>query len=267
LIAADRTAAWDEVTHALQAAGFECEGVADAAAPAEVVTQLLRGGTVLIVDLAHLPSGSTTLVTTCRRLAREAPVVVVAPNPSIELARRLRASGVFYLALAPVTADEMRSAVVNAFDCLERHRAATSSLRAKSRVLVVDDDADFVTSVSALLESQGYEVSAARSAREAIEMVRAHPPDLIVLDIMMEYDSSGYEVNQAVKFREGFECARHVPVLMVSSIQMDPVERFRAAGELDMITPDGYMTKPVDIPRFLETVKGLLGERPDAETA
>jgi two-component system alkaline phosphatase synthesis response regulator PhoP len=131
----------------------------------------------------------------------------------------------------------------------------------------VDDDADFVTSVSALLESQGYAVAAARSAKEAIEKVRADPPDLMVLDIMMEYDSAGYEVNQAVKFGAGLECARHIPILMVSSIQIDPVTRFSTAGELDMITPDGYLTKPIDIAQFLETVKGLLGEQPEPVTA
>lgn len=262
LVAAERTAAWDEVMRVLRAEGIECEPVADQATPAEVAAELQRGPTVLIVDLARLPGRGTSLVTTCRQAAPTSPVVVVATNPSIELARRLRLSGVFYLALDPVGSDEMRSVVLNAFECLARHRADTSTYRDRYRVLIVDDDADFVASVTALLESQGYEVAAARGAREAIEKVRAEPPDLIVLDIMMEYDSAGYEVNQAIKFGDGFECARHVPILMVSSIQMDPATRFRTAGELDMITPDGYLTKPLDIAQFLQTVKHLLGERP-----
>jgi hypothetical protein len=50
-----------------------------------------------------------------------------------------------------------------------------------------------------------------------------------------------------------------MPILMVSSIQQDPLSRFpKAMGEVEMITPDYYLTKPVDIPKFLEMVKELL---------
>jgi CheY-like chemotaxis protein len=94
----------------------------------------------------------------------------------------------------------------------------------------------------------------------------ADVPDLIVLDIMMENDWAGYEVNQRVKFASGFECIRHVPILMVSSIPVDPATRFSRAGEVDMITPDAYLTKPLDIPAFLAQIQVLLG-RSEQEVA
>jgi DNA-binding response OmpR family regulator len=125
-------------------------------------------------------------------------------------------------------------------------------------ILIVDDDADFRDSVTVVLEAQGYKVTGAKSAKEALASVASSRPDLVVLDIMMECDSSGYEVNQAIKFREEFQIARDVPILMVSSIPLDPAARFDRAAEVEMITPDSYMTKPLNFKAFLEKVENLL---------
>jgi DNA-binding response OmpR family regulator len=126
------------------------------------------------------------------------------------------------------------------------------------RILIVDDDSDFRDSVTVVLEAQGYKVSGVASAKDALASVTAAKPDLVVLDIMMECDSSGYEVNQAIKFREEFQLARDVPILMVSSIPLDPATRFDRASEVEMITPDCYMTKPLNFKEFLEKIGELL---------
>ena len=260
LLVADRTPVWDDLARTLQADQVDCVWVPVTATAADVARDLERCNSALIVDLAPDPVRAMTLVSACRQHARSSPVIVVAANPSIELTRRLRLSGVFYLALDPVSTEEMRSVLSSAFGCLARKRPDTSMCRAKRRVLVVDDDADFVASISTLLESQGYCVSSARSGKEGLEKLRAESPDLIVLDVVMEDDSSGYGVNQAVKYSQGFECFRHVPILMVSSIPVAPATRFSMAGEVDMVTPNSYLTKPVDITAFLEEVRALLGE-------
>jgi len=127
-------------------------------------------------------------------------------------------------------------------------------------VLIVDDDADFRASTKTLLEAYGYEVSTAATGKDGLQAIRDNPPDLLVVDVMMEYDGAGYEVNQAVKFGRDFEALRHIPVVMVSSIPLDPATRFRSAGEVDMVTPNVYLTKPLEIPRFIEEIRGLLGE-------
>jgi twitching motility two-component system response regulator PilH len=266
LLFADHTPGWDDMTRTLRADGVDCVWVPVTASPADVARDLERGNTALIVDLASDPVRGMTLVSACRHNARLSPVVVVAANPSIELTRRLRLSGVFYLALDPVTTEEMRGVLASAFACLARKRPDTSTCWAKCRVLVVDDDADFVAAISTLLESQGYCVSSARSGKEGLEKLRAECPDLIVLDVMMEDDWSGYAVNQAVKFGQGFESFRHVPILMVSSDPNSPTTQFRMAGEVDMVTPNSYLTKPVDLTAFLAEVRALLGPEPDRAT-
>jgi len=129
------------------------------------------------------------------------------------------------------------------------------------KILIVDDDADFRASLTELLESEGYAVLCAASAREGLSKIVSDSPDLIVLDIIMEYETAGYEVNQAVKFRDEYILKKNIPILMVSSIQFDPATLYSRASEVAMITPDAYLTKPLDIPAFLDRVRSLLATR------
>jgi len=123
------------------------------------------------------------------------------------------------------------------------------------KVLVIDDDQDFRASVRALLESQGYAVFAAESGNEGLRMLVEHNPDAIILDIMMETSVEGYGVTHALKHEQDYERYRHIPIIMVSSIEEAPDERFPMAPEAEMIQPDNYLTKPLDISRFLEVVR------------
>ena len=128
-------------------------------------------------------------------------------------------------------------------------------------ILVIDDDSDFRASVTVVLEAQGYRVLGAASAKEGLAKLSDPQPDLLILDIMMEHDSAGYEVNQAVKFREEYQLAHDIPIMMVSSIPLDPATRFDRAAEVGMITPDCYMTKPLNFTDFVEQVRNLLEQR------
>lgn len=130
-----------------------------------------------------------------------------------------------------------------------------------AKILIIDDDEDFRISIKTLLESKNYEVLEAESSKNGLEKIKSEKPDLIVLDIMMETIDAGYSLNQVVKFQNQYAEYKSIPILMVSSIQQDPRSRFpQAAGQVDMIIPDQYMAKPVDIPKFLELVKKLLNE-------
>ena len=120
-----------------------------------------------------------------------------------------------------------------------------------------------MASTTALLEANGYVVSSAATGHDGLLRAQIDRPDLIVLDVMMENKSAGYELNEELKFGSEFESLRHVPILMVSSIPTDPATLFSRAEEVAMITPNVYMTKPLDIPRFLTEVASLLGERTD----
>jgi DNA-binding response OmpR family regulator len=126
-------------------------------------------------------------------------------------------------------------------------------------ILIVDDDADFRASVKEVLETQGYGVLTAVNGQDGLKKTQAERPDLIILDVMMENEWAGYEINQAVKYGSE-DAVRFIPILMVSSVPVDPATMFYRATEAGMVTPDSYLTKPLDIPEFLSRVRALLGE-------
>lgn len=134
-------------------------------------------------------------------------------------------------------------------------------MAASPRILMIDDDADFRASVRSLLESNGYEVFEAESAKAGLLKVVECKPDLILLDIMMGVCFEGYGLNQAIKYQDAYAEFRTIPIIMVSSIDQPPDELFPMAPEVEMIRPDSYVTKPLDIAAFLEEVKKNLAAR------
>jgi len=128
-----------------------------------------------------------------------------------------------------------------------------------ARVLLIDDDSDFRAAVKSLLESHGYDVLEASSGHEGLRMVVEHKPDAILLDIMMETTVEGYGVNHSLKYRDEYTEFRHIPIFMISSIAESPDERFPMSAEVEMIRPDRYLTKPLDVPEFLRLLETAVG--------
>jgi CheY-like chemotaxis protein len=128
-----------------------------------------------------------------------------------------------------------------------------------AKVLLIDDDRDFRVSVRSLLESSGYGVAEADSGHAGLLKVLECKPDVIILDIMMESSTEGYSVTYALKYLDEYADFRNVPIFMVSSIGESPDERFPMAAEVEMIRPDRYLTKPLDIPRLLQLLEKAVG--------
>lgn len=124
-----------------------------------------------------------------------------------------------------------------------------------AKVLLIDDDQDFRTSVKSLLEGHGYQVFEAESGHEGLRLVKENKPDVILLDVMMETTVEGYGVTHSLKYKEEYAEYSHIPVFMVSSIEESPDERFSMSAEVEMIRPDRYLTKPLDIPRLLQLLE------------
>ncbi len=133
---------------------------------------------------------------------------------------------------------------------------------AAAKVLLIDDDEDFTTSIRALLEAEGYQVETAGSGREGLRQLEAVRPDVVLLDIMMESSTEGYAVSGAIRSAEA-----PVPVIMLSSVELGPAERFARSEELELIRPDAYLTKPVVVGQFLETLRSVLAARGIGEAA
>jgi len=109
------------------------------------------------------------------------------------------------------------------------------------RILVVDDERDFLDLVMKSLEIYGYETAGVLSGLEAIEQVRTFMPHLILLDVMMP-NLGGIETLRLIR-----EFDRDVKVVMISGMH-----DLQAAKEAINLGASDYVTKPFDL-RELDT--------------
>lgn len=114
-------------------------------------------------------------------------------------------------------------------------------------ILVADDDKNTRRLLQAVLEGDGYSVSAAANGEEALQKLEQEHVDLVILDIMMP-GMDGYEFTQIVRASR-----EDLPILMVTAKQQ-PQEKRQGF----LVGTDDYMTKPVDVEELLLRVKALL---------
>lgn len=125
-----------------------------------------------------------------------------------------------------------------------------------ARILVVDDDPDFVAVVTTILKSAGYEVDTAANGGQALQRMRAKRPDCILLDIMMSYVLDGLDVTREMAQDPAL---KDIPVLIVSSLT--GVEGASGMFPTDeAIAADGWISKPVDPDDLLKRIAELLPE-------
>ncbi len=118
------------------------------------------------------------------------------------------------------------------------------------KVLIVDDDPDFVLASRMALENQGYQVTSADSAEAGLKILRDTPMDLVMLDVMMETPLAGVGM---AKTMSGDVALKQIPIIMISSIDSS-----QYASQLpdDVHIPiDAWISKPLDIEHLLRTVK------------
>jgi len=114
-------------------------------------------------------------------------------------------------------------------------------MSAKKRVLLVDDDADFVDMNRAVLENHGYEVAVAYDGRQCLELTGQARPDLIILDVMMTRTSEGFDVSRELRNREH---TKDIPLLMVTSI--NETVPFKYGPDETWLPVDSFLEKPID---------------------
>ena len=92
------------------------------------------------------------------------------------------------------------------------------------KILIIDDDPDFVRTSGIVLKSAGYEVLEALSGKEGLEKSKADKPDLYIIDFMMETYSEGSNVVRSLSEDEE---AKDKPRIMISSLDFNgPWESF-----------------------------------------
>ena len=124
------------------------------------------------------------------------------------------------------------------------------------KILIVDDDPDLVEAVSTILESKGYEVSAAYGGFEGLEKAKTENPDLIVLDIMMP-DKDGYVVCKELKEDPKYAS---IPILLLTAV-VSKLSTTRYTQQMGMETEaDDYVDKPVEPEELVRRIETLLSK-------
>ena len=126
------------------------------------------------------------------------------------------------------------------------------------KVLIVEDEPDMITFLSALLEDHGYETISAVDGEDGLQKVKAEKPDLVSLDLLMP-NKTGIGMFRELRKSED---TVNIPVVIVTGFATDDAPRIdfmKWMHERSIKPPEAYIEKPVDKDLFLGAVKNLIG--------
>jgi DNA-binding response OmpR family regulator len=115
------------------------------------------------------------------------------------------------------------------------------------RVLIVEDDAAIRSSLEDVLRGEGYDVLVATNGVEGLRQLRAHVPDLVLLDLMLP-DMNGWTL---LRQRERERGLARVPVLVLSAAGPEGIADAQELGA------PVFLTKPFDVDRLLAEIEKL----------
>lgn len=126
----------------------------------------------------------------------------------------------------------------------------------KIRVLLIDDDPDFVEANSIILEASGFEVLVASSGADGLRMVKEEKPDVVILDVMMENTDEGFAVARRIRRR----LQSDVPIIMLTSVAQATGYTFKPEEHPDFFPVDQFLEKPVPPAILVQKIKDSLAK-------
>jgi len=127
------------------------------------------------------------------------------------------------------------------------------------KILIVDDDPDIIDAVTMILESQDYQVLAARDGVEGLAVLKSEKPSLMILDLLMP-KMDGFAVLKELQDAR-WSKYRETPILILTSVREDAARR-RYELEMAMeLNVDDYVEKPISPDILLERVGKLLKKK------
>jgi DNA-binding response OmpR family regulator len=119
----------------------------------------------------------------------------------------------------------------------------------KHVILYIDDDQDYLDAVRTILESHGYAMAEARSAREGLKVFRETGPDLVIVDLMMEEIDAGASFVKELRSIGG-----DVPIYMLSSVG----DGLNLSTDYQSLGLAGVFQKPIDGEKLVSVLKSKL---------
>lgn len=185
---------------------YGCEGVT--ARTGEETLQLFheRPPALILLDLGLLGKPGLEVLTEIRSEAPHLPVVICGSNQSIDVEDRARQLGVSDVLRRGLRMDIIMQAVQAALSLASHPNHPVPPLSTPSRnkanslasILIVDDEPEIGLMVGEFLRRRGYQIRTAISGEQALDLIRANAPDLVLLDIYMP-GINGIEVLRRIR--------------------------------------------------------------------
>jgi len=126
----------------------------------------------------------------------------------------------------------------------------------KPKVLIIDDEKDFVEGLKDRLTFEGFDVHTAYNGQDGLDLTRRERPNIILLDVMMP-KIDGYMVCRLLKFDEKYQ---GIPIIMLTARSLDEDRDLGLSSGAD-----DYITKPIDFDVLLKKVKSFLALKPTSK--
>jgi len=120
-----------------------------------------------------------------------------------------------------------------------------------AKILLVDDDADFVESTKTILESKPYEVIVAKDGEEGLRKAREEKPDLILLDVIMPVKDGFTAAEQLKKDPE----LSKIPTLMLTAFAEKSIETSIPVSRGFSLETEDYIDKPISPEELLARIE------------
>ena len=127
------------------------------------------------------------------------------------------------------------------------------------RILIIEDNPDFLEVLTYLLRAAGYTLLTAKTGKEGLETARREQPDLILTDLMLPL-LNGYEICSMLKQDARY---KQIPIMMLSATKVQEQDE-RLAGDCGA---DLFVLKSIEPKELLLKIRGLLSSRRPGDAA
>ena len=119
------------------------------------------------------------------------------------------------------------------------------------KVVVVDDNTDYLFTMETFLQRNGFLVHTAEDGQKGLELIRNELPDIVLLDVMMESLFSGFELCKKLRTEENL---KNIPIIGISGMGDELGINYKEWPDFEYFSPDAFLDKPVDKQRLLDLI-------------
>jgi CheY-like chemotaxis protein len=120
------------------------------------------------------------------------------------------------------------------------------------KVLMIDDDPEFVDAITNILDAKGYDVVSANDGKEGAAMAKKEKPDIILLDVMMTTKTEGFDVAREIQKDPNL---KDTPVVMLTGIRREMNLPFGFEPDEEWLPVKAVLEKPVKPEVLLKTIE------------